>query len=84
MKSVPEDIIDDYRNILVVASATNGPREMTEAEMYKAVDWLDKQVRGFAKKHLSDSPSKMDRQRMAIEVFELALKLAKGEVKWQP
>jgi hypothetical protein len=69
-----------YHSILIHAAACNSDAETIDKKkelLKKLCGILDRLVA----KHLSDSPGKSDKKKLAIEVFETALKIAKGEIK---
>jgi hypothetical protein len=70
-KNIPPEV---YMYLLTILLTAYGGRPEAE-NVEKAAKRLDR----LCEKHLSDSPDQTDRVRLNIDLFELALAIAKGQ-----
>lgn len=80
---IPDDILSDYLNVLVIASSTQyGVRD--DKWIRRQMSLLANLLGKIAKKHLSDGQTTEDRKKFCIEVLETALQIATGKMDIQP
>ena len=78
---IPMRIVELYQSVLIHAAASSTDPQVPDDENQRIVAAILGIIDKLVAKHLSDSPDKSDKKKLAIEVFETALKIAKGELK---
>lgn len=72
-----DKVTDMLVDVLLIAAAAHGDESAPESEHIAMVKRAYALTDRIMEKHLSDSPSKMDKQRVIVEVLEKALMIAK-------